>query len=273
MARGQKKQGRRRKEQGRGREAPFFFVPISPSVTPRAPPWNPRAPPLSSRAQRAIPSHLERDDERRPLALGRSKLISEDLRINLENVKWEELGTCRKVTIANDDTATVVSDEDTTKEEAIGGLLKRVLKRTGGVTTMQPAGCPARRCLSCSRAGVLACGGPGCGASNQSRNAFFVNTGHSLFEENSCELKRFNMDFPLFSNRVRQFAEVAQRRFAECDLAPPRPLWVGCAAAVARALEPGLHVGSQLHCPEVAASSFDLSQPLSPKGAGDLVHV
>jgi chaperonin GroEL len=40
------------------------------------------------------------------------KLISEDLGIKLENVKWEDLGTAKKITIDKDDTTIVVDDAD-----------------------------------------------------------------------------------------------------------------------------------------------------------------
>jgi chaperonin GroEL len=49
------------------------------------------------------------------------KLISEDLGIKLENVKWEDLGAARKVTVDKDDTTIVVEDEDPKKKEAIAG--------------------------------------------------------------------------------------------------------------------------------------------------------
>jgi chaperonin GroEL len=47
------------------------------------------------------------------------KLISEDLGIKLENVKWEDLGTAKKITIDKDDTTIVVDDADPKKREAI----------------------------------------------------------------------------------------------------------------------------------------------------------
>jgi len=54
------------------------------------------------------------------------KLISEDLGIKLENVKWDDLGTARKVTITKDDTTIVVDDDDAKKKEAIAGRVKQI---------------------------------------------------------------------------------------------------------------------------------------------------
>ena len=51
------------------------------------------------------------------------KLISEDLGIKLENVKWEDLGTARKVTVDKDDTTIVLDDQGAKKKEAIAGLI------------------------------------------------------------------------------------------------------------------------------------------------------
>jgi chaperonin GroEL len=54
------------------------------------------------------------------------KLISEDLGIKLENVKWEDLGAARKVTIDKDDTTIVVDDDDPKKRDAIAGRVKQI---------------------------------------------------------------------------------------------------------------------------------------------------
>jgi len=54
------------------------------------------------------------------------KLISEDLGIKLENVKWDDLGTARKVTLTKDDTTIVVDDDDAKKKEAIAGRVKQI---------------------------------------------------------------------------------------------------------------------------------------------------
>jgi chaperonin GroEL len=63
------------------------------------------------------------------------KLISEDLGIKLENVKWEDLGTARKVTIDKDDTTIVVDDEDAKKREAIAGRVKQIRKQVEETTS------------------------------------------------------------------------------------------------------------------------------------------
>jgi chaperonin GroEL len=53
------------------------------------------------------------------------KLISEDLGIKLENVKWEDLGDAKKVTVDKDNT-TVVVDHSKKKQEAIQGRVKQI---------------------------------------------------------------------------------------------------------------------------------------------------
>jgi chaperonin GroEL len=63
------------------------------------------------------------------------KLISEDLGIKLENVKWEDLGTARKVTIDKDDTTIVVDDDDAKKREAIAGRVKQIRKQIEETTS------------------------------------------------------------------------------------------------------------------------------------------
>jgi chaperonin GroEL len=63
------------------------------------------------------------------------KLISEDLGIKLENVKWEDLGSARKVTVDKDDTTIVVDDEDPKKKEAIAGRVKQIRKQIEETTS------------------------------------------------------------------------------------------------------------------------------------------
>ena len=63
------------------------------------------------------------------------KLISEDLGIKLENVKWEDLGTAKKVTVDKDDTTVVVDDADTKKKEAILGRVKQIRKQIEETTS------------------------------------------------------------------------------------------------------------------------------------------
>ncbi|MGE0639777.1 MAG: chaperonin GroEL [Thermoanaerobaculia bacterium] len=54
------------------------------------------------------------------------KLITEDLGIKLENVKWEDLGEAKKVIINKDDTTLVTDVEDKTRREAISGRVKQI---------------------------------------------------------------------------------------------------------------------------------------------------
>ncbi len=63
------------------------------------------------------------------------KLISEDLGIKLENVKWEDLGSAKKVTVNKDDTTIVVDDDDTKKREAIAGRVKQIRKQVEDTTS------------------------------------------------------------------------------------------------------------------------------------------
>ena len=63
------------------------------------------------------------------------KMISEDLGIKLENVKWEDLGTARKVTIDKDNTPIVVDDADAKKKEAIAGRVKQIRKQIEETTS------------------------------------------------------------------------------------------------------------------------------------------
>src|SRR5712691_4573673 len=54
------------------------------------------------------------------------KLISEDLGIKLEGVKWEDLGDAKRVSIDKDDTTLVTDTEDKAKKEAIAGRVKQI---------------------------------------------------------------------------------------------------------------------------------------------------
>ena len=54
------------------------------------------------------------------------KLISEDLGIKLENVKWEDLGDAKKVTVDKDNTTIVVDDRSKKKQDAIQGRVKQI---------------------------------------------------------------------------------------------------------------------------------------------------
>ncbi len=54
------------------------------------------------------------------------KLISEDLGIKLENVKWEDLGEAKKVVVTKDDTTVVTDTDDKKRREAIAGRVKQI---------------------------------------------------------------------------------------------------------------------------------------------------
>jgi len=54
------------------------------------------------------------------------KLISEDLGIKLENVKWEDLGEAKKLVITKDDTTIVTDTDDKKRREAIAGRVKQI---------------------------------------------------------------------------------------------------------------------------------------------------
>src|ERR1700694_4266038 len=54
------------------------------------------------------------------------KLISEDLGIKLENVKWEDLGDAKRVSIDKDNTTLVTDTDDKGRKEAIAGRVKQI---------------------------------------------------------------------------------------------------------------------------------------------------
>src|SRR5437660_6637745 len=54
------------------------------------------------------------------------KLISEDLGIKLENVKWEDLGDAKRVSIDKDNTTLVTDTDDKARKEAIAGRVKQI---------------------------------------------------------------------------------------------------------------------------------------------------
>ena len=58
--------------------------------------------------------------------LSGGKMISEDLGIKLENVKWEDLGEAKKVTIDKDNTTLMVDTADKKRKEAIAGRVKQL---------------------------------------------------------------------------------------------------------------------------------------------------
>src|SRR6184192_651757 len=54
------------------------------------------------------------------------KVISEDLGVKLENVKWEDLGDAKRVTIDKDNTTLVTDTDDKARKEAIAGRVKQI---------------------------------------------------------------------------------------------------------------------------------------------------
>jgi chaperonin GroEL len=54
------------------------------------------------------------------------KLISEDLGIKLESVKWEDLGDAKRVAIDKDNTTLVTDTDDKGRKEAIAGRVKQI---------------------------------------------------------------------------------------------------------------------------------------------------
>src|ERR1700737_943484 len=53
-------------------------------------------------------------------------IISEDVGIKLENVKWEDLGDAKRVTIDKDNTTIVTDTDDKARKEAIAGRVKQI---------------------------------------------------------------------------------------------------------------------------------------------------
>src|SRR5437762_6354442 len=54
------------------------------------------------------------------------KLISEDLGIKLENVKWEDLGDAKRISIDKDNTTLVTDTDDKGRKETIAGRVKQI---------------------------------------------------------------------------------------------------------------------------------------------------
>jgi len=54
------------------------------------------------------------------------KLISEDLGIKLENVKWEDLGEAKRVSIDKDNTTLVTDTDDKSRKDTIAGRVKQI---------------------------------------------------------------------------------------------------------------------------------------------------
>ena len=54
------------------------------------------------------------------------KVITEDLGIKLENVRWEDLGDAKKVVMTKDDTTIVTDSDDPKRREVIAGRVKQI---------------------------------------------------------------------------------------------------------------------------------------------------
>src|SRR5712692_3097898 len=67
--------------------------------------------------------------------LSGGKLISEDLGIKLENVKWEDLGDAKRVTIDKDNTTLVTDTDDKAKKDAIAGRVKQIRQQIDDTTS------------------------------------------------------------------------------------------------------------------------------------------
>src|SRR6059058_4601968 len=63
------------------------------------------------------------------------KVISEDLGVKLENVKWEDLGDAKRVTIDKDNTTLVTDTDDKARHEAIAGRVKQIRQQVEDTTS------------------------------------------------------------------------------------------------------------------------------------------
>ncbi|HUJ13929.1 MAG TPA: chaperonin GroEL [Thermoanaerobaculia bacterium] len=67
--------------------------------------------------------------------LSGGKLISEDLGIKLENVKWEDLGDAKRISIDKDNTTLVTDTDDKARKEAIAGRVKQIRQQIDDTTS------------------------------------------------------------------------------------------------------------------------------------------
>ncbi len=63
------------------------------------------------------------------------RVITDDLGIKLENVKWEDLGEAKKVTITKDDTTIVTDADSAARREAIAGRVKQIRNQVEETTS------------------------------------------------------------------------------------------------------------------------------------------
>src|SRR5213595_2631273 len=67
--------------------------------------------------------------------LSGGKMISEDLGIKLENVKWEDLGDAKRVTIDKDNTTLVTDADDKGRKDQIAGRVKQLRQQIDDTTS------------------------------------------------------------------------------------------------------------------------------------------
>ncbi len=63
------------------------------------------------------------------------RVITEDLGIKLESVRWEDLGDAKKVVLTKDDTTIVTDSDDTARREAIAGRVKQIRNQVEETTS------------------------------------------------------------------------------------------------------------------------------------------
>src|SRR4030095_9623062 len=67
--------------------------------------------------------------------LSGGRLISDDLGIKLENVKWDDLGEAQKVVITKDEPPVVTDSDDPKRREAIAGRVKQIRNQIEDTTS------------------------------------------------------------------------------------------------------------------------------------------
>ncbi|HXU31757.1 MAG TPA: chaperonin GroEL, partial [Thermoanaerobaculia bacterium] len=63
------------------------------------------------------------------------RVITEDLGIKLESVRWEDLGDAKKVVLTKDDTTIVTDSDDQARREAIAGRVKQIRNQVEETTS------------------------------------------------------------------------------------------------------------------------------------------
>jgi chaperonin GroEL len=67
--------------------------------------------------------------------LSGGRLISEDIGVKLENVKWEDLGDAKRVAIDKDNTTLVTDTDDKARKESIAGRVKQIRSQIEDTTS------------------------------------------------------------------------------------------------------------------------------------------